>query len=139
MKFLGRQAYCVWDLTTALSGSGSGCTVRVWNPATGIVQKTREGYFGLVEGVAFSPDVKLIASGSRHGTVRLWDLGTSARRQTLEAHSNWFNAVAFSAECKLLASGSGCTVRFWGPAATLIIPYLFSFFMFYVHMQPCGL
>ena len=93
-------------------------TVRLWDAATGAPRQPLKGHSDWVSSVAFSPDGKLVASGSDDKTVRLWDAATGAPHgEPLEGHSDWVSSVAFSPDGKLVASGSSDgTVRLWNAA-----------------------
>ena len=96
--------------------------VRLWNPATGQAPRAPlPPVNGGVNGVAFSPDGKLLASADNDGTVGLWNPATrQAAGAPLPAETgqgSHINAVAFSPDGKLLATAGGDgTVRLWNPA-----------------------
>src|SRR5438034_6553045 len=72
------------------------------------VTATLKGHTEALYAVAFSPDGKLIATGSFDKTVKLWDQSGKEIR-TLNgpaAHQNLVLAVAFSRNGQMLASGS---------------------------------
>ena len=52
--------------------------VRVWDVATGELQRTLTGHTGEVLNVRFSADGQTLASGSADGTVLLWDMNPDA-------------------------------------------------------------
>lgn len=85
------------------------------NETWGAELQTLEGHSISVNSVAFSPDNRLLASGSDNCTVQLWDAATGDLQQTLEGHSGWVNSVAFSPDGRLLAAGlfDDSTVRLW--------------------------
>jgi WD40 repeat protein len=73
-----------------------------------------QGHEDSVNSVAFSPDGKLIVSGSDDNTVRLWDIKGNRVAQPFQGHEDSVNSVAFSPDGKLIVSGSGDkTVRLW--------------------------
>src|SRR5207253_5574532 len=75
-----------------------------------------KGHTGLVFSVAFSPDGKVLATGSFDNTVKLWDFATGKELQTLKGHTSSIYGVAFSPDGSLLASGSqDKTIRLWNP------------------------
>ncbi|MCC3332030.1 WD40 repeat domain-containing protein [Nocardia abscessus] len=78
---------------------------------------TLTGHTDWVRAVAFSPDGRLLATGSDDRTVRLWDPATGHQVGDPLGHTNLVFSVAFSPDRRLLATGSGDgSARLWDPA-----------------------
>lgn len=67
--------------------------------------------------VAWSPDRRSLASGSKDATVRIWDVTTGAELSVFRGHGRFVASVAWSPDGRLLASGSwDGSVRVWDVA-----------------------
>ena len=75
---------------------------------------TLNGHEHYVRSVAFSPDGKILASGSFDTTIKLWNVATKKEITTLTGHLDKVTSVAFSPNGKILASGSSDkTIKLW--------------------------
>jgi WD40 repeat protein len=80
--------------------------------------QTLEGHAYPVRSIAFSPDGKLVASGSNDGTIKLWDTTSGTLQGTLGNSYEPVISVSFSADGKLIAScRRGCTIELWETAS----------------------
>src|SRR5262245_12102110 len=94
--------------------------VKGWDAVTGEDLLTLKGHTGEVNGVAFSPDGKRLASGCGEvgspGEVKLWDAESGKLLHSLRGHTREVTKVAFSSDGKYLASASSDqTVKLWDP------------------------
>lgn len=73
------------------------------------------GHTERVDGIAFSPNGSLLASGSFDNAVKLWDTASKREVRTLAGHTAWVKAVAFRPpEGQWLASGAtNGDIIFW--------------------------
>ena len=77
------------------------------------VQTLLVGHTGAVNGVAFSPDGRLLASGGGNQII-LWDVARRTRLgKPLTGYSSAVRAVAFSSDGRILASGGDDGIVLW--------------------------
>jgi len=73
-----------------------------------------EGHEKGVTTVAYSPDGKVIASGSEDGTVKVWDVPSRKEIASFDGHQDAIISVAFHPKGRFLASmGNDKAIRFW--------------------------
>jgi WD40 repeat protein len=81
-------------------------TVRIWEVVSGHESRTLRGHQSVIRTLAYSPDSKLLATGSNDKTVRLWDAQEGTEKRCLKDHLDAVLTVAFSSDSKCLAAGS---------------------------------
>ena len=92
----------------------SSCGIWIYDASTGKELDFLTGPMEGVNSIDFSPDGRIIVSGSKDGTVRLWDTTIGKHLKTLREHLWDVKSVCFSPDGKTIASGSAYgTVRLW--------------------------
>ena len=80
------------------------------------------GHSAPVEAVAFSPDGRIVVSGSDDGTLKLWDVASGALVRTLKGHNQGVWSVAFSPDGRLIVSGGADkTLKLWDAASGALV------------------
>src|ERR1039458_6622125 len=89
-----------------------------WNQTPSNVQLTVQlGHANDVTSVAFSPDGRLVLTGSKDMTARLWEAASGNEIRRFEGHTDRVTAVAFSPDGHEVLTGSGDkSARLWDAA-----------------------
>ncbi len=86
----------------------------IYDVQTGEAFDLLTGHTAPVKSIAFSPDGKTLATGSKDNTIRLWDTKTHKLKATCIGHEKEVNLLAFSPDSKMLASTSeDWKMRLW--------------------------
>jgi WD40 repeat protein len=94
--------------------AGADGNIRIWNVATGQVERTLSGHTNSLYKAVFSTDEKLIASSSRDQTARIWDVATGRELYKLTGFRCSVKSVAFSPDGKTLAVvGNDGMLKLW--------------------------
>lgn len=82
-------------------------SIKLWQLETGKQLHTLSGHYDHVCSVAFSPDGKILASGSKDKTIKLWQVDTGNTLRTFTGFDEAVYSIAFSPNGETLAASSG--------------------------------
>jgi WD40 repeat protein len=77
-----------------------------------------KGHTAAVTALAFSPDGKIVGSGSQDKTVRLWDVATGKEVRRLLGHQAGIQSLSFSGDGKTLTTAAADKVTIVWDLAT---------------------
>jgi WD domain, G-beta repeat len=80
--------------------------VQLWDVETGRELRSMTGHTRVVMRLAFSPDGRMLATGSGDNTVRLWEVATGGERHRFTGHSTYISSLAFAPDGRKLAAAS---------------------------------
>lgn len=95
----------LWDLESALTTARAGAKPQ---PLTLL-----EGHLSCPTTLSFSPEGRLLASGSLDHTIRIWDVQSGKEQRKLQGHENHVFGVQFTPDGRLYSSGRDGLVCAW--------------------------
>jgi WD40 repeat protein len=107
---------------TLLASGGYDGLIRIWNVATGTIQRTFKIPLIPIARVTFSHDGQRVAAAAWNRTIHCWDVQTGTLVSTYTGHTDRVATVAFSRDDRQLLSGSyDGTVKVWDIASGRIL------------------
>ncbi len=87
--------------------------IEIWNVASGEKVSAWAAHREWINGLAFSPDGKLLASANMDNTAKLWHLPNGKLKAELTSHTLAVWDVAFSADGRTLATRGADALKLW--------------------------
>jgi WD40 repeat protein len=82
--------------------------------SVGVCAEEIQAHTNIVEALSFSPNGKVLASGSDDKTIKLWEMPSRKLLKRLEGDKEWVLDLTFSPNGKFLGSGSlDNTIKLW--------------------------
>ena len=78
----------------------------LWAQELPIETVVQRGHRGAVKTVAFTPDGRHLATGSRDNSIKLWELSSGREIRTFLGHLSTVNTVVFDQSGTKMASGA---------------------------------
>lgn len=104
-------------LATAGGALGEPGTVTIRDAVDGHELTSFRGHADTINGLAFDPSGKRLATAGRDGMVGIWDTSTTRLLLELRGHTLSVNSVIFSPDGKFVASaGDDRTIKVWDSA-----------------------
>jgi WD40 repeat protein len=89
-------------------------TIRLYNFSSGHLVALLSGHTNVVNALAFSPDSRILVSGSADFNAILWDVKQKRQLRTLQGHTDDIYAAAFTLDGERVVTGSlDHTLRLW--------------------------
>ena len=86
-----------------------------------------KAHISTIFSLSFSPDGRVLASGSADKTIKLWEMSSGILIKTMNSHTNSVNTLCFSPDGGILVSGSSDdTIKLWAMPSGKLITCLFD-------------
>jgi WD40 repeat protein len=89
-------------------------TLRLWDVASGRSLQTTVAHNFPAYCVAFSPDGKVLATGSNDSMLKVWDADGVRELRSARAHVNGVKSVVFTPDGRtIISAGDDASIKFW--------------------------
>jgi WD40 repeat protein len=118
LAFIGHTGE-VWDAAISpdgrrLASASFDCTIKIWNVATGQLERTLHGHEARAYSVGFDKDGARLVSASADKTAIIWDVVTGKALHVLRGHDGNVRCAVFGSDGHTLVTGSwDGTLRAW--------------------------